>query len=409
MPINRSPPGGDGTPYRSPIKSVSTESINMVVSRDIDHKWRTTNFVTPLQEPKRKRLEIDEARNLLIEEKMQNDIMEIKTSLSNAVKIIGELKREVEAVKKENGAIKEEVVMIRKQNITLLAEVTKMRKGGIEEGKENKTKENKDKNKKEKVYVPTFAEKVKELTPAIVVKANEQKSAETIMLDVKQNFSPKSSQVQNMRKTAKGDVLIECLTKEATEEFKKNVETKLGDKYTATIAGKRRPKVVVNGMEEKFSVEEIKKYLTSQNGLFFKNESDYNIVHVFSTKKNHGFKMELCPELFHAVMEQGRLAIGWNTCKVEEAFNVSRCYNCNAFNHQAKSCKATRLCPKCGQEHDISQCQAETEKCSNCVSANESLKLNLDINHAAWNASCMVLQRKILLDRRRINYGTAQE
>jgi hypothetical protein len=251
-----------------------------------------------------------------------------------------------------------------------------------------------------------YADVVKEMKPALLVKgAKDGESAKEIMKEIKKKVSPKSAKIRGTKETNKGNIIIECENQEAVKELKEKVEKSIGPNANVEIIGKRKPKVKVMGMEGQFTKEEIEDYLVEMNGDLFNSREQFNIVHIFSTTNNNGFKMEVDPEVYKLVMKKKSVMIGWFPCRVQECLDIMRCFKCQEFGHKSMNCTSEEvICAKCGGKHDYRTCQSEVEQCVNCVKVNNATKMNLDVNHMAWSNTCGVLRRKEDLERRRVDY-----
>jgi predicted RNA-binding Zn-ribbon protein involved in translation (DUF1610 family) len=66
--------------------------------------------------------------------------------------------------------------------------------------------------------------------------------------------------------------------------------------------------------------------------------------------------------------------------------NVPRCFKCQGLGHSSHTCQSQFKCPKCGEEHEIKDCQAAKThyNCPNCKG-----------KHAAWSATCPVVKNFI--------------
>lgn len=62
------------------------------------------------------------------------------------------------------------------------------------------------------------------------------------------------------------------------------------------------------------------------------------------------------------------------------------------------------MCSKCAGNHDWRECKADEIKCANCVEAVEKLGLKIDVNHSSRSVSCPVYQRKLKLERLKVEY-----
>lgn len=67
--------------------------------------------------------------------------------------------------------------------------------------------------------------------------------------------------------------------------------------------------------------------------------------------------------------------------------DVIRSFNCNAYKHVAQRWSKVS-CPKYSSEHRVIKCASAEKKCSNCVSADVDMELQLDVNHYAWSSIC---------------------
>lgn len=73
--------------------------------------------------------------------------------------------------------------------------------------------------------------------------------------------------------------------------------------------------------------------------------------------------------------------------------------------HTAEKCSSEiEICPKCSGHHPLKDCKSDHNKCPNCVAANEKYKLNLDVNHSAWNINCELYKRRLKSVKNRIFY-----
>lgn len=211
-----------------------------------------------------------------------------------------------------------------------------------------------------------------------------------------------------IRNATNGGIIIECATKNAIADLKIDAESILGDDYSVSIPEKRMPKVRVFGIAENMPSDVIRKRLLEQNSGIFNGNSVLNVFNVTKAVNSdrYWFKLECDPTTFTAVLSSGKLKIGWDICNVQEMFDVLRCFTCNAFGHRSKNCTSKPTCPKCSEDHEISDCTSTVPKCVNCVTANRDLNMQIDTCHFAWSSDCPVYKRQLDRQRKRIDYGT---
>lgn len=101
-------------------------------------------------------------------------------------------------------------------------------------------------------------------------------------------------------------------------------------------------------------------------------------------------------------MEAEKLFINWDSCKVFEQINVTRCFKCLGFNHFSKDCTKDVICSICAGNHQSSVCKSDVQKCVNCNWHNEKLHMQLSTNHNAFSKDCEVLQRKYAQEKRKV-------
>jgi hypothetical protein len=155
------------------------------------------------------------------------------------------------------------------------------------------------------------------------------------------------------------------------------------------------------GLTQNYSDEDyasLVEYVVKMNGSLFNLDSHCRVIRVFPTKKRPDvFQaiLEIDRLAYETVMKRGGLVVGYDHCVVYDALEVSRCFNCNDFNHSSRSCSNVRSCPRCSLDHEVKSCKSETLKCINCVRLNKSKNLNLDVAHAAWDTGCPAYRTSI--------------
>lgn len=257
----------------------------------------------------------------------------------------------------------------------------------------------------------TYADKLKQkkYDPVIVIKPKDinQGSQETSST-IKKRINPIATAVTGIKKISKGGVVVECKDKEAVIKLKEEATAKLGKDYVVSIPKQKLPKIKIVGLNDKLDTIEMKNKVLAQNS-FLDEKAYINIVHLAEDKKNRGCYFayaEVDGDSYRKILNEQKLNIGWDRCRIYDAVNITRCFKCNQFGHKATDCKKETICPKCAGEHELSDCKSEdTEtKCSNCVYAVNKLKMKIDIHHPAWSAECPVYKRRIEQERSKIDF-----
>lgn len=198
---------------------------------------------------------------------------------------------------------------------------------------------------------------------------------------------------------------MDCENNESVEKFKSLAEGTLGEKYEVNIEKSRKPRIRIVGISDDTIESEVVNKLKRQNEVLSKNE--VSLKAFFRGRANSLVAIiEVELEVFKAVMKEGRLRLGWDYCKVYEGTYLKRCYKCLGFQHVSQDCTRTanKKCHKCAEEHnDEYVCNVKVFKCTNCMYMNQEFKLNLNINHSAFDVdNCEVYKRKFNVERKKI-------
>lgn len=264
----------------------------------------------------------------------------------------------------------------------------------------------------EEKKIDSYAEKLKlkKHEPVIIIKPKnqEQKSSDT-KREIKKSIDPTDLEISGLRTLSKGSVVIECKNKETISKIKEKAQDKLGDDYEVTVPKKRMPKIKIVGLSERLAPEIIEEKIKCQNNYLESENVSIKVTYVRENKKGRGSFTaiaEVSANAYRLLMKEEKVNINWDRCKIYDALEVTRCFKCSGFGHKAVQCKSQTACPKCAGEHLLIECKAkeEEERCVNCSHAVDKLKMKLDVKHAAWNSACPVLQRKLELEKRKIDF-----
>lgn len=193
---------------------------------------------------------------------------------------------------------------------------------------------------------PTFADKVKQNDPVVLVVPKQNQTAQVTQKAVMELMDPTEIPIENMRNAAKGTIVLEGRNREDLNTIQKYAAEKLGNTYEVKPSELRKPKILISGICEKLTAEEIVTKLKRQNESM--EYTDLNVVSIFG-KNTFNAVIEIDCEGFNKIMSNKRkkLNVGWSSCLVKEYVNVLSCYKCKGFNHKAKDCKKDRSCKKC--------------------------------------------------------------
>ncbi|KAK9685193.1 Zinc knuckle [Popillia japonica] len=93
-----------------------------------------------------------------------------------------------------------------------------------------------------------------------------------------------------------------------------------------------------------------------------------------------------------ALLEIGRIKIGWVYSRARKRIEVPRCYRCHGYGHIAAFCQGTDrsgLCYKCGSAgHKARECDS-SPKCVICIEAGQPEN---KVNHQPGTSRCAVFR-----------------
>lgn len=183
------------------------------------------------------------------------------------------------------------------------------------------------------------------------------------------------------------------------------------DKYVVEIQRPLKPRVKVIGFSKEVSEEEFLPKLMKQNrGLECFSMKVVRIIKNETRSSNQvSAILETDARGFEELIDRQRLYIGWERCRVIEATDVLRCFNCSEYGHKAASCTKTACCPKCAGDHQVSECQNDFAKCINChlMNTNRTSPYDklLDVSHSSWSLDCPIFAKRLNSARQRIDFS----
>lgn len=206
--------------------------------------------------------------------------------------------------------------------------------------------------------------------------------------------------VQLGKVTKNGGVIIKCGGQEDAKKVKDTIEKELKNKYVIEDPKKIKPRIRVVGIPQDQSIENLCEVIINQNKIDNDEQKSLKIIYTSPIKNNEYYvKVEGDMHVIKSLLQKENISVGWNRCRVFEELGIIRCFNCNKYGHLSKFCTNDNSCPKCAGDHKIKECKAEISKCSNCLSVNKNLNLNLEIDHAVWDKNCKCYKR--ITERRR--------
>lgn len=246
--------------------------------------------------------------------------------------------------------------------------------------------------KRENMSYAAVLAREKNVSP-IVVKPIKQTAKGEILRQIKSAVKLNDLQIQvdTLKETKNGSLIIKCNNSENKETMKKEIEKIKNLNCEIKTFDLKKPRIKIIDVIDGTDQEDIANMIITQN---FKDcqKEDVKVVYIKTNKRNETKTVyaELKPKLFQKIMNENHVYIGWQRCRCFEDFNLSRCFHCNGYGHSSKNCRNELSCQYCAGKHDGRSCPNKSEKqCVNCLTANEKYKTDKDVKHYAFEeAKC---------------------
>ncbi|XP_055633855.1 uncharacterized protein LOC129774180 [Toxorhynchites rutilus septentrionalis] len=322
------------------------------------------------------RAKAEKAENALKENVQNKPIEAISTPMSDSTPLTAKRKRltpeeKRAATKQKDGS--EVANGESKQNNEEINEWKKIKRKKKEEKKKEKLKPRLERPKPDALIVAT---------------AGAATYAE-ILRKVKEDPSLKNlgENVAKVRRTQNGQLLFE-LKKDPTirsSTYKELVEKSLAE--TAKVRALSQETVVeCRNLDEITTYTELRVALNEQ---FELGEVAISIRLRKAFGNTQIATLRLPRTAASKLLEVGKMKVGWTVCSLRAIQQVSRCFKCMDFGHQAKYCKGpdrSELCIRCGDKGHLAKNCTKPPRCMLCTTEEEK-------DHATGGSRCPVYKR----------------
>lgn len=234
------------------------------------------------------------------------------------------------------------------------------------------TRRKEPKNKEAKSETPRKAKPQASRPPAILIAATGDKSYADILrlMKTKPELNEAGACVRKIRKTAKGELLLQLKqqTSEEAKKIKEAMERVLEE--TATVKSLcQRKSIECRDLDEITSQEDIISSIKEHiPGIGTVQKEDIKMRTRSDGTQTATITMAAVDA--NRMLEVGHLRVGWVRCRIRERSAPIRCYKCLDFGHTASHCTSktdrTGLCLRCGAKGHMAKACSAKPKCLIC-------------------------------------------
>ena len=244
----------------------------------------------------------------------------------------------------------------------------------------------------------------------LIMKTKVNKSNDEMRKDLITNIDPKlfkDIKVTNSRNN--GNIILQSNNNEDLEKVTKKINEKLNSEISISKPKKRLPRLKIKKVinDANLGDDDLVKMIVNQNDITA--IENFHLKVIYKTKpvnKYFDICIEMDPKTFAAINLKESLLIGFESCKFYEAFDISRCFRCNEYEHKIKDCgKENPICGSCSEAHLMKTCVSDFKKCINCIQRNAKLNLDLNIAHPTWSHECPTYLSIVQKIKKKINYS----
>ena len=249
------------------------------------------------------------------------------------------------------------------------------------------------KNLTQKSYADILTDliKTKKKAPPIIIEPKDNVKSTEIVRDIKSlvDVSNLKIAINSIKTGTDGKIRLKCCDEKENVIIKTELDKILTNKCNIDILKLKKPRLKIVGVEDDFTIEEAQLALINQN-LLNCTDNDFKVLHIhhLKNKNTKTIYIETNAKIFHKIIANKFIHIGWQRCRLYEDLNLNRCFNCNAYGHNAKKCKNKTSCAHCAGDHNTNSCpDKKIKKCVNCTHSNTKYKLSYNLDHHAYDES----------------------
>jgi len=253
--------------------------------------------------------------------------------------------------------------------------------------------------------------------PKVVVIKQDGKESEEVKKKLKELVKPSEIGLKVKRlNMVRNGVIIETESEEGIQKLMENEALKKAG-MTVGKPTKKNPVVMVYDVNARLNDEAVKENIFNRNMKEseipeedFKKEFEIRHRYQERTERKHEGKrnhlvVECSVRVRNWLRRKGNVFIEWESCRIKDYVDVTRCFKCQRYGHVAKKCTNTKeVCSHCSGEHKYKECkksnQREAAKCANCQ--REGRK---EVNHPTSWRGCPVYEKAVKRNNEQIDYG----
>jgi len=237
----------------------------------------------------------------------------------------------------------------------------------------------------------------------VIIKPRLEENRETLCKDLRKIDLIKNDVKIINTKRIKSGLVVEMKRKEDGDKIIDLIKTNTEDgKYIVETLTKRKPQIILYGLNNEITKEELENCLIKQNDI---EKEDFVIVHNYKVKYGTNWICEVNGKSFKKLVGWRKVNIGFEKIKVREYLKPRQCFECWRYGHKGKDCKNKKICVRCGDDdHDNEICQ-KSMMCANCNYQNVKFNRNIDSKHSPNDLNCPCLQNEIKKVKKYIYYG----
>lgn len=231
----------------------------------------------------------------------------------------------------------------------------------------------------------------------IIEKSDNPKSDSEALIEVETIIVDERIAVKNSYENKNGDTVVVCESEEQRNILQDQISKKTPSVKFKPVNNYLTKTIAVSGFNPYYN-NSVLSTIRKQN-LFVDNF----LKHANTPVENHIKLVEVKPLKHNTKLSQAvfkvsfklrslfsrnndKVLFGMKSVRVYDRIFVKRCYNCQKFGHMQSNCPTpdSKVCARCGGNHDTSDCKSSVLKCVNCC------RNNLPHDHAALSIKCLL-------------------